>query len=143
MFLPSEAVYAELHANFADVVACSYRARVWIVSPTTLMATLNTVRAVLKDVRMREEAGVIRREVGLLTEDVCRLNERVDSLFRHFEQAGKILMTLRFLLLKSAAGLNGSRTPAAAKGKILPRPSRRPSGQAHKFCFYATRCIDL
>lgn len=48
MFLPSEAVYAELHANFADVVACSYRARVWIVSPTTLMATLNTVRAVLK-----------------------------------------------------------------------------------------------
>lgn len=61
MFLPSEAVYAELHANFADVVACSYRARVWIVSPTTLMATLNTVRAVLKDVRMREEAGVIRR----------------------------------------------------------------------------------
>ena len=89
MFLPSEAVYAELHANFADVVACSYRARVWIVSPTTLMATLNTVRAVLKDVHMREEAGVIRREVGLLTEDVCRLNERVDSLFRHFEQAGK------------------------------------------------------
>ena len=89
MFLPSEAVYAELHANFADVVACSYRVRVWIVSPTTLMATLNTVRAVLKDVRMREEAGVIRREVGLLTEDVCRLNERVDSLFRHFEQAGK------------------------------------------------------
>lgn len=89
MFLPSEAVYAELHANFADVVACSYRARVWIVSPTTLMATLKHVRAVLKDVRMREEAGVIRREVGLLTEDVCRLNERVDSLFRHFEQAGK------------------------------------------------------
>ena len=59
------------------------------MSPTTLMATLNTVRAVLKDVRMREEAGVIRREVGLLTEDISRLNERVDSLCRHFEQAGK------------------------------------------------------
>lgn len=89
MFLPAEAVYAELHANFPDVVAYSYRAKVWIVSPTTLMATLNTVRAVLKDVHMREQAGVIQREVGLLTEDICRLNERVDSLTRHFEQAGK------------------------------------------------------
>ena len=49
MFLPSEAVYAELHANFRNVVEESFRHRVWIVSPTTLMATLNTVRAVLKD----------------------------------------------------------------------------------------------
>ena len=53
MFLPSEAVYAELHANFPETVEQSYRARVWIVSPTTLMATLNTVRALLKDARMR------------------------------------------------------------------------------------------
>ena len=51
MFLPSEAIYAELHANFTGLVDESYRARVWIVSPTTMMATLNTVRAVLKDVQ--------------------------------------------------------------------------------------------
>ena len=51
LFLPSEAIYAELHANFGGIVDKSYRARVWIVSPTTMMATLNTVRAVLKDVR--------------------------------------------------------------------------------------------
>src|SRR5262249_5773785 len=57
LFLPSEAIYAELHANFAAVVDESYKARVWIVSPTTMMATLNTVRAVLKDVRMREQAS--------------------------------------------------------------------------------------
>ena len=89
MFLPAESVYAELHARFVDVVEFSYRARVWIVSPTTLMATLNTVRAVLKDARMQEQAGIIQREVGLLTEDVNRLDERVDNLIRHFEQAAK------------------------------------------------------
>ncbi|NOZ42052.1 MAG: DNA recombination protein RmuC [Alphaproteobacteria bacterium] len=89
MFLPSEAVYAELHANFSDVVEKSYRARVWIVSPTTLMATLNTVRAVLKDARMREQAGVIQKEVGVLMGDVGRLDERVDKLRVHFQLAEK------------------------------------------------------
>ena len=87
MFLPSEAVYAELHANFDAVVTESYRARVWIVSPTTLMATLNTVRAVLKDVRMREQAGVIQAAVLALMADVGRLDERVGKLQRHFSQA--------------------------------------------------------
>ncbi len=87
MFLPSEAVYAELHANFREAVEKSYRARVWIVSPTTLMATLNTVRAVLKDVRMREQAHVIQKEVAVLAEDVARLDARVESLKRHFAQA--------------------------------------------------------
>lgn len=87
MFLPSEAIYAELHANFVDVVETSYKAKVWIVSPTTLMATLNTVRAVLKDAYMREQAGVIQKEVGLLIEDICRLDERIENLGRHFKQA--------------------------------------------------------
>ena len=91
MFLPSEAVYAELHANFTGLVEESYRARVWIVSPTTLMATLNTVRAVLKDVRMREQAGEIQKMVGLLLEDVRRLGERVDKLKNHFSQTEKDL----------------------------------------------------
>ncbi len=89
MFLPSEAVYAELHASFPDIVEKSYKARVWIVSPTTLMATLNTVRAVLKDARMREQAGVIQQEVGKLTEDVGRLNKRVENLDKHFSLAEK------------------------------------------------------
>lgn len=89
MFLPSEAIYAELHANFCDVVETSYRSKVWIVSPTTLMATLNTVRAILKDASMREQAGVIQKEVGILVEDISRLDERVDNLSRHFEMAVK------------------------------------------------------
>jgi len=89
MFLPSEAVYAELHASFADVVEKSYRAKVWIVSPTTLMATLNTIRAVLKDANMREQAGVIQKEVGILLDDIARLDKRVSNLGSHFEQASK------------------------------------------------------
>ena len=88
MFLPSEAIYAELHANFIEVVESSYKAKVWIVSPTTLMATLNTVRAVLKDAHMREQAGIIQKEVGVLMEDITRLDERVENLSKHFKQAG-------------------------------------------------------
>jgi DNA recombination protein RmuC len=89
MFLPSEAVYAELHANFTDVVREGFAARVWIVSPTTCMATLNTMRAVLKDARMREQAGTIRKELALLYADVDRLGARVENLDRHFGQAIK------------------------------------------------------
>ena len=89
MFLPSEAVYAELHANFPDLVREGFSAKVWIVSPTTCMATLNTMRAVLKDARMREQAGAIRKELALLYADVDRLGTRVESLDRHFGQAAK------------------------------------------------------
>jgi len=89
MFLPSEAVYAELHSNFRNVVEESYRRRVWIVSPTTLMATLNTVRAVLKDAQMREQAGLIQKEVEIMMSDVSRLSGRVDNLQKHFDQANR------------------------------------------------------
>ena len=89
MFLPSEAVYAELHANFPELVREGFAARVWIVSPTTSMATLHTMRAILKDARMREQAGAIRRELGLLFADVERLGARVENLDRHFGQAAK------------------------------------------------------
>lgn len=95
MFVPSEAIYAELHANHPDVVDKSFRARVWIVSPTTLMATLNTVRAVLKDVRMREQASVIQIEVQKMMEDVGRLDQRVDNLQRHFGLAERDLRDIR------------------------------------------------
>ena len=89
MFLPSEAVYAELHSNFPELVREGFAARVWIVSPTTCMATLNTMRAILKDARMREQAGAIRKELGLLFADVDRLGTRVENLDRHFHQAAK------------------------------------------------------
>ncbi len=95
MFLPSEAVYAELHANFSDLVREGFSARVWIVSPTTCMATLNTMRAILKDARMREQAGAIRKELGLLYQDVDRLGTRVENLDRHFSQAAKDISEIK------------------------------------------------
>ena len=95
MFLPSEAVYAELHANFPDLVREGFAVRVWIVSPTTCMATLNTMRAILKDARMREQAGAIRRELGLLFADVDRLGNRVENLDRHFHQAAKDISEIK------------------------------------------------
>jgi DNA recombination protein RmuC len=95
MFLPSEAVYAEIHANFPELVREGFAARVWIVSPTTCMATLNTMRAILKDARMREQAGAIRRELGLLYQDVDRLGQRVENLDRHFSQAAKDLTEIK------------------------------------------------
>jgi DNA recombination protein RmuC len=87
MFLPSEAVYAELQSELPEVVQQSYRARVWIVSPSTLMAVLTTIRAVLKDVQMREQADLIQIEVQRMLADVIRLDERVGKLQRHFDQA--------------------------------------------------------
>ena len=95
MFLPSEAVYAELHAELPDVVEKSHRARVYIVSPTTLMATLHTIRAVLRDAQMREQAGLIQKEVAAMGDDVSRLDERVEKLQTHFGQAEADLRQIR------------------------------------------------
>ncbi|AXX96867.1 DNA recombination protein RmuC [Profundibacter amoris] len=87
MFLPSEAVYAELHANFPELVREGFEAHVWIVSPTTCMATLTTMRAILKDARMREQAGAIRKTLRQLHRDVEMVVERVGKLDTHFNQA--------------------------------------------------------
>ena len=87
MFLPSEAIYAELHARLPEVVREGFAARVWIVSPTTCMATLNTMRAILKDARMREQAGAIRKALGQLHRDVELVVERTAKLETHFDQA--------------------------------------------------------
>lgn len=89
LFLPSEAVYAELHAHLPEVIENSFRRRVWIVSPTTMMATLNTVRAILRDAHMREQTAVIQGEIGKMIADVGRLEQRVDSLDKHFALAQK------------------------------------------------------
>ncbi len=91
MFLPSEAIYAELHGNFPELVRESFDARVWIVSPTTCMATLNTMRAILKDARMREQTGAIRKTLRQLHRDVELVVQRVDKLHTHFRQVGEDL----------------------------------------------------
>ena len=131
MFLPSEAVYAELHANFVDVVEESYRACVWIVSPTTLMATLNTVRAILKDVRMREQAGVIQAEVTNMLKDVERLDDRVGKLQSHFSQATEDVRQIRISTDKVAkrgeriVDLQIEEAEEEAETEALTQPTQR------------------
>jgi DNA recombination protein RmuC len=87
MFLPAEAVFAEIHAHHAQVVEYAMSRRVWIVSPTTLMAVLNTARAVLKDVETRRQVHVIKDCLGKLATDFGRFDERMRDLARHIKQA--------------------------------------------------------
>ena len=89
MFLPAEAVFAELHAYHPEVVAYAQHKRVWIVSPTTLMAVLNTARAVMKDVETRKQIHVIQDALGKLAKDFQRFDERMAALARHIEQASR------------------------------------------------------
>lgn len=127
MFLPSEAVYAELHANFPDVVREGFAAKVWIVSPTTCMATLNTMRAVLKDARMREQAGAIRKELALLHADIDRLGTRVESLDRHFGQAAKDIEDIKISSEKAgkrARRLDNFDFEELAPDLTAPNPAR-------------------
>ncbi len=89
MFLPAEAVFAELHASHSEIIAHAQARRVWIVSPTTLMAVLNTARAVLKDVETRRQIHVIQEELGRLAKDFERFDKRMSALADHIRQANK------------------------------------------------------
>ena len=87
MFVPAEAVFAEIHAYSQEVVDYANAKRVWIVSPTTLMAVLNTARAVLKDVETRKQIHVIREALARLAVEFGRFDERLKDLSRHIKQA--------------------------------------------------------
>ncbi len=123
MFVPAESVFAELHENFSDIVEAGFARRVYVVSPTTLMATLNTVRAILKDARMREQAHLIQREIGELTKDVVRLDKRVGELARHFGQAQtdvKEIQTSTEKIMKRGARIEN--IPLDASGEAVEVP---------------------
>ena len=87
MFLPAEAIFAEIHAHFPELVEEAQRARVWLVSPTTLMAVLTTARAVLKDEATRRQVHVIQDHLRKLSEDFGRFQGRMDKLALHIRQA--------------------------------------------------------
>jgi DNA recombination protein RmuC len=87
MFIPAEAVFAEIHAHHSDVVDYAMQRRVWIVSPTTLMAVLNTARAVMKDVETRKQVHIIKDELGKLGREFGRFDERMRKLADHIRQA--------------------------------------------------------
>ena len=87
MFIPAEAVFAEIQAHHMDLVEESHRQRVWMVSPTTFMAILNTARAVIKDEATREQVHIIQAHLGDLARDFTRFQERMDKLSTHISQA--------------------------------------------------------
>lgn len=87
MFVPSESIFADLHEHFEDVVQKASRARVVIVSPALLMLSIQVIQALLRDVRMREQAHLIQKEVRELLADIVRLDDRVNKLQAHFTQA--------------------------------------------------------
>jgi DNA recombination protein RmuC len=89
MFIPAEAVFAEIHGNHRDLVDYAATRRVWLVSPTTLMAVLNTARVVLKDVETREQVHIIQDQLGKLGADFGRFQSRMDDLSKHIGQAYK------------------------------------------------------
>jgi len=89
MFLPSEAIFAELNTNFPNIVEDAQRRRVAFVSPSTLMALVNTIGSILKDGQMKEQAGLIQKQVELMLNDVRLLDDRVGKLHTHFRQANE------------------------------------------------------
>ena len=129
MFLPSEAVYAELHSNFPGLVEEAGRAKVWIVSPTTMMATLTTIRAVLRDVSMREQAHVIQTKVLELVKDVERLDDRVGKLGAHFGQVNEDIRQIQIStgkISKHADQIKAVELEDNNKVTQLPLPERMP-----------------
>ena len=87
MFIPAEAVFAEIHAYHPEIIDYAMIKRVWLVSPTTLMAVLNTARAVLKDVEMRKQVHIIKDELAKLSKDFERFDSRMKKLADNIRQA--------------------------------------------------------
>lgn len=87
MFIPAEAVFAEIHGHYPDLVELSHRSKVWLVSPATLMAILTTSRAVIKDAATRKQIHIIQEHLVLLGIDFKRFQERMDNLAKHINQA--------------------------------------------------------
>ena len=87
MFIPAEAVFAEIHAYHPELIQESMIKKVWLVSPTTLMAVLNTARAVLKDVETRKQVHIIKSELGKLSKDFERFDGRMKKLADNIRMA--------------------------------------------------------
>ena len=87
MFIPAEAIFAEIHAHYPDIVEIANKKRVWMVSPTTMMAVLTTARAVLKDVDTRKQVHLIQEHLAYLAKDFTRFQGRMDNLAKHIDQA--------------------------------------------------------
>jgi DNA recombination protein RmuC len=89
MFIPAEAIFAEIHAHHADLVHYAQQSRVWMASPTTMMAILTTTRAVIKDEATRKQVHIIQEHLGILAKDFERFDKRMEDLAKHIGQANE------------------------------------------------------
>lgn len=87
MFIPAESIFAEVHSNYPEVIALSQRLKVWLVSPSTLMAVLTTAKAVLKDDATRKQVHIIQKHLHSLADDFQRFEKRMDKLTKHIDLA--------------------------------------------------------
>ena len=87
MFIPAESIFAEIHANYPELIATSQRMKVWLVSPSTLMAVLTTAKAVLKDDATRKQVHIIQKHLHALADDFQRFEKRMDKLTKHIDLA--------------------------------------------------------
>lgn len=111
MFIPSESIFETLHREFSALVDYAARRKVFIVSPATLWATLNTVRSVLSDIKIKRVAAQIKKELDMLLTDLARLDDRAAKLGNHFRQTTDDLDALKTSI--------GKITPRAEKLKDL------------------------
>ncbi len=87
MFIPAEAIFAEIHAHYPELVQLSYDAHVWLTSPTTLMAVLTTARAIIRDDHAQKAANFIHKELQDLGQEFKRFNLRIENLYKHITLA--------------------------------------------------------
>lgn len=95
MFIPAEAIFAEIHAHYPDLIAIAQKAHVWLASPTTVMAILTTAKAVLKDAATRKQVHIIQEHLRYLAADFARFEKRMDALAKHIEQANNDVSEVR------------------------------------------------
>jgi len=125
MFIPAEAIFAEIHAHYYDLVEEAQRARVWLVSPTTLMAVLTTARSVLKDSATRKQVHLIQEHLLALSKDFTRFQARMDNLSKHIDQASKDVSEV-----STSARKISSRFEKIEKVELLDE--EHPSDTSHK-----------
>lgn len=89
LFLPAEAIFAELSAYHTELIEYAYKRRVWIASPTTLISTLSTIQVIMKNIERDKYASVIHHELQLLSEEFKRYKDRWDKLIRSIETVGR------------------------------------------------------
>lgn len=85
MFLPAEAVFAEIQAYHQELIDYAYKKKVWLVSPTTLISTLTTIQIIVKNVERDKYASIIHDQLKLLDIEFRRYKERWDKLSNHIE----------------------------------------------------------